>query len=136
MAAGSKTGRAGYVTVNSVAIPITKWTVKATKELADSTDSSNWDTTSSELYKSQLPGVLAIEGTLEGFLDSATTGTGLISKLKTDTPLPITFQYDRATNAFSGNFDLSDVNVNVQVPGASMITFTANFKSNGVFTTY
>src|SRR5690242_19041017 len=100
MAAGSKTGRAGYATINSVVIPITKWTVKGTKELADSTDSSNWDTASAELYKSQLPGALALEGTLEGYWDSNTTGTGVIAKLKADAPLPITLQYDRSTNAF------------------------------------
>jgi hypothetical protein len=136
MAAGSKTGRAGYVTVNSVVIPITKWTVKGQKELADATDSSLWDTSSAELYKAQAPGALSLEGSLEGYWDSNTTGTGIIAKLKADNPLPITFQYDRSTNAFSGNFDLSDVNVTVQVPGATMINFTANFKSNGVFTTF
>jgi hypothetical protein len=136
MAAGSKTGRAGFVQVNNVTIPITSWKTKGTKELADSTDSSNWDTASAELYKSQLPGALALEGTLEGYWDSGTTGTGVIGKLKADAPLPITFQYDRATNAFSGNFDLSDVEVTVQVPGASVINFTANFRSNGVFQTY
>lgn len=136
MAAGSKTGRAGYVTVNSVVIPITKWNVKGTKALADSTDSSNWDTVSNELYQAQLPGVLALEGTIEGYWDSATTGTGIIAKLKADATLPITLQYDRSTNAFSGNFDLADVDVSVTVPGSTMISFTANFKSNGVFTTY
>jgi hypothetical protein len=133
MATQSKTGRSGSVTVASVVIPITKWSLKGTKDLADSTDSGNYDPPSGQTYKSQQPGVIGLEGTIEGNWDAATTSSGIIAKLKADPPLPCVFKIDASTNYASGNFDLSDVETSVEVPGATMIKFTANVKSNGIF---
>jgi hypothetical protein len=65
--------------------------------------------------------------------DAATTSSGIIAKLKADPPLPCVFKIDASTNYASGNFDLSDVETSVEVPGATMIKFTANVKSNGIF---
>jgi hypothetical protein len=128
----TRSGRSGSITVNSVNIPITKWTAKLSKELADSTDSSNYDVASGQTYKAQVPGVISIEATVEGNFDSAAS-TGVINKLKSDPMLPVVLKLDATTTFCSGSFDLSDAEVSVEVPGATMVSFTATVKSNGVF---
>jgi hypothetical protein len=129
------TGRAGSATVNAVALAITGWSAKLNKELADSTDSNNFDPASGQLYASQVPGVISMEATIEGNFDTAgSTSTNIIAKLKSDVPIPLVLKLTQAVTFGSGNFDLSNVDVSVAVPGSTMVTFSATAKSNGIFT--
>lgn len=135
MAQTSASGRAGSVTIASVAIAITKWDATVNKELADSTDSSTFDPTSGQLFASQVPGVVSMEGTLEGNFDLAgSTSTSIIQRMKADGLNAIVFKISSTVPFASGNFDLTSVDITVSVPGATMTTFSAKFKSNGIFT--
>lgn len=135
MAITAITGRGGSATVGGHAVAISKWTAKFTKALADTTDSSTWDGT--HLFQSQAPGVLGCDGTLEGYWDQAgSTTTYLMNILLNDPKTAVTLAYDStgSHNAMVGYFDISDVEISLEVPGATAVKFTANFKSNGPFT--
>lgn len=130
----SKTGREGNITVATVVIPITKWSLKITKNLADSTDSGDHDGATGQTWQSQRHGTIFGEGTIEGHWDAATTSSGIVSKMTADAALAIVLKIDATTTYASGNFDLSDVDLSVEVPGATMIHFTASIKSHGALT--
>lgn len=126
------TGRFGRATVNSVEIGITRWTGKMRKEFADATDSNNYDSTTAQTWTSQDPGVVGCDATIEGYFDlSGTTDANFIQKFKTDGPYPMSLYQTRTLLWASWNWDFSDVEITVSVPGATMMTFTANAKSNG-----
>lgn len=130
----SKTGRGGYLTIDGTAIPITKWTATSTKEMADSTDSNDYDAGTGVLWKSQKPGAVSQEVSIEFNYDTATTPTGITAKLKGDAVVAGVLKIDRSTTYCSGNYDMSEVETNVEVPGATMITGTAKLMSNGPIT--
>lgn len=129
----SFTGRFGRSTVNTVEIGITKWNAKPRKEFADATDSNNYDPTTGQLWTSQDPGAVGFDGSIEGYYDaSGTTDTNFIQKFKSDGPFPVSLYLTRTVLFMTANCDFSDVDVTVSVPGATMVSFTANFKTNGV----
>lgn len=129
----STTGRFGTGSVNGTAIGITRWTARLHKDLADATDSNNYDATTQQTYQSQAYGVIGIDGTLEGNYDlGGSTDSNFTQKFKTDGPYPVVLGITRTTTFASFSADFSDVEFSVSVPGSTMVTFTANFKSNGV----
>lgn len=132
----AKTGKAGAITIASTTVPITAWSGKLNVAFADSTDSGNYNSGTGNLYKSQLPGDQQVEGSIEGFYDTATTSANITSNIKNPTsgPYALVLKFDGSTTWFSGNVDFSDVDFKVQVPGATVINYTANFKSNGSYT--
>jgi hypothetical protein len=129
-----RTGRAGNLTLSSQIINITKWDAKLNVAFADSTDSGNYSAPA--LFKSQLNGDQQIEGSIEGNFDASTTSTNVTALLKVPSsgPYALVLKYDASLTCFSGNADFSDLSFSVSVPGATMITFTASYKSNGSFT--
>ncbi|MHC5542405.1 hypothetical protein ACYOEI_29635 [Singulisphaera rosea] len=131
----SKTGKAGSITIAGTVIPITSWSSKLAVDFADSTDSGNYDPGTGTLPKSQLPGAFQLEISIEAFWDAATTSSGVVAKAKAPGggPYAVVLKLDASTTYCSGNFDLSDVDVKLTVPGASMVTLTCNGKSNGAF---
>lgn len=132
----AKTGRGGNITIGGNVVPVTKWSAKLTVAFADSTDSGNYNSGSGNLYKSQLPGDQQVDGSIEGFYDTATTSTNITSNIKNPTsgPYALVLKFDPSTTYFSGNVDFSDVDFTVQVPGSTIVNYTANFKSNGAYT--
>ena len=137
MATQSKTGRFGGATVRTNSVAITKWTCKIIKEFADSTDSGGYDAATTQTWGSQAPGVLRLEGSIEGNFDfSGTTDANFIQTFKSEGPYATVLAFDKSNNFANGNFDYTDVECAVEVPGSTMITFTANIKSNGVITLY
>lgn len=130
------TGRGGNITVATVVIPITKWTLKNTSELSDATDSGNYDPASGQTFNSQYKGTVGAEVTLEGNYDLGTTSANISARLKQDGPFPIVLKLNAATTYASANFDLSDVEVSLEVPGATNVTWSATAKSNGIITYY
>ncbi len=128
----SATGRFGRATVLGVEIGITKWTGKMRKEFADATDSNNYDSATAQVWTSQDPGVVGADGTIEGYYDlGGTTDANFTQKFKSDGPYATILYLSRTTVWASWNMDYTDVEFAVMVPGATMITFTANWKSNG-----
>jgi hypothetical protein len=131
-----KTGKAGSITISGNVIPITRANPKVSMEFADSTDSGNYDPTSGNLYKSQLAGDTQIVLAIEGYWDAATTSTNITGKIQNPAagPYPLVVKLDGSTTYCSGNFDLTDVDLQVEIPGATMISFTATARSNGKYT--
>lgn len=130
----SFTGRQGQATVAGNIIPITEWTATITRSYADSTDSSTWD--GSQVWESQAPGTVVAAGTLKGNFDLATTSADVIALFKSDGPYSVTFDLDRTHHFMSGNFNFMDCEITVSVPGATMCTWSSNFKSSGVINLY
>lgn len=130
----SMTGRAGTATVNGVVIPITKWSAKANRNLADATDSANYDVATGQTWTDAASGVVSMELTLEGNYDLATTSAQITSKIKTDGPFPVVLMVNRSTTYATGNFYFSDVETNVEVPGGTMINWSASCKNSGIIT--
>lgn len=129
----SVTGRSGNATINSVVIGITQWEATITRQLADATDSNNYDSVSGQTFQSQAEGVVGIDGTLSGNYDlSGTTDANLSQKLvASDGPYPIMLAFTPTVKFASFSADLENVRYSVSVPGATMITFSSSFKSNG-----
>ena len=131
MASDSTTGKAGAVTLAGSGVIFTKWSAKPKKEYGKSTDSSNYDVASGRLCTAQLPGEENLEGTIEGNWNRSQSPT-LIGRIKSDTPVPIVLKIDQTTTFASFNADISDLEVDVTVPGAEVVPFTCSFKSNGL----
>ncbi len=131
------TGRYGNVTVLGVVIPITGWRCKVHKEFAIATDSGNYDSATAQLWRSRAPGEVWCEGSLEGNFDLAgTTDANFIQKFKSDGPYAVVLNITRTVQFASFNGDFDEIEINVAVPGATMVTFTTPFMSNGVPTLY
>lgn len=134
MAQDSKTGKAGQISVYGAQLTITKWTAKTKKEMAKSTDSSNYDVPSGQLFAAQLPGEHSIEVSVEGHWSAANTPANLTSKLQQDATGQVVLMYDRSTTYASFKADISDVEITVEIPGAKTIDFSATLMSNDKIT--
>lgn len=129
----SFTGRQGTVSVAGTFLPITKWTAKITKEFADATDSNTFDVATDQVWKYQDPGCIGIEGTIEGNFDLSTTDAQVVQAMKQDGPFPVTLGLTRSTNFMVNSYvDFTDVELTVDVPGATMVTFSLSWKSHGI----
>jgi hypothetical protein len=130
----SMTGRGGSATIGGTVIPITKWSAKTSRNLADATDSSGYDPVTGQTWMSQAQGVVGMEVTIEGNYDLATTSTNVTSKIKTDGPFAVVLKVNPTTVYASGNFDFTDVETTLEVPGSTMVTWSVTAKSSGVIT--
>ena len=133
MASDSITGKAGSASVGGGAITFTKWTAKANKEYAKSTDSGNYDVPSGRLCTAQLAGEENLEGTIEGNWSRAQT-PALVARIKSDKSVAIVLNFDQSTLFASFNADLTNFDFDVTVPGAEVVPFSCSFKSNGLIT--
>ena len=136
MATQSFTGRQGQATVQGNIIPITKWTAKITRQYADSTDSSTFDVPTGQTWESQAPGTVVAEGSMEGNFDLATTSADVIALFKADGPYTVLFALTRAVNFMTGLFNFMDCDVTISIPGATMCTFSCNYKSTNIITLF
>ena len=130
------TGRQGQASIAGNIVPITKWTAKITRQYADSTDSSTYNPATGQVWETQAPGTVVAEGTLEGNYDLATTDADITQLFAADGPYTTEFWLNRATPFMSGPFNFMNMEVTVSVPGATMCTFTCDFKSSGIPTIY
>lgn len=128
------TGKASYFQFNSFTIPITKFTPKVTRKLADITDSSDYNSTNDMIYPTQIPVSTMVEGSIEGRFHKSVIPTAILAVLWTSiTLIPIVFGLDLAPTVYGhGYFDISDFTTDVPVD--DVVTYTANVKSNGIFT--
>ena len=133
----SFTGRYGNATVGGVSIPITGWTAKLRKAFADSTDSNNYDPVTQQLFTTQQPGVIGIDGTVSGYFDfGGTTDAQLMQSFKTDGPFQVTLGLTRTVNFATGLFSFTDVDFTISVPAATMVAFSLTIKSYGIITLF
>lgn len=127
-----KTGKAGNLTIGAVVMNISKWSGKLTKEYADSTDSSGFDSASQQLWKKQAAGAIQFEGTIEGFFDFDAGSSGVLAAVLGDTPVAAVFKYDETTVFASGLVHFMDYDTGIEVDGGTTVGFTTSFKSYGV----
>lgn len=129
-----KTGKAGNMTINSVVMNISKWSGKLTKEYADSTDSSGFDSGTQQLWKKQAAGAIQFEGSIEGFFDFDAGSSAVLAAVLGDTAYPVTFKYDETTVFASGLVNFMDFDTGIEVDGGTTVGFTTSFKSYGPMT--
>lgn len=126
------TGKASYFTYGGAQIPITKYTAKSTRTLADTTDSADYDSGNNIIYKSQIPVSEQMELSVEGnFYLSITNQTLLTAILTGVNEVPVVLGLNAGALFGSGNFDISDFSTDV--PVEDTVKWTATFRSNGPF---
>ncbi len=127
------TGKASYLILNGTTIPFTKVTPKTNRKLADITDNGDYNSNTDLIWMTQLPVTATIELSVEGRFRRSITPTAIISLLYTgQTAVPCRFGLDSALIYGSGNFDVSDFQVDDPVDDT--VTFTCTLRSNGIFT--
>lgn len=126
-------GNASYFTLNGTTIPITKYTPKPTRELADDTDSTNYDTVSGIVHTSQTPVKTSTELSVEGRYRLSSTMSSIASILYTgNLSVPVVLGLAAGVLFGHGNFDVSDFSADVVI--GDIVNWSATFKSNGIFT--
>jgi hypothetical protein len=127
-------GKAGSASYGGTTLSVTKWRAKVTRELADSTDSSNYDATTNMVHKSQIPATLQCEGTVEGFFDLNSTQAAIIAQLYSgNAAVNLVLGITSSVNFGHGLVDIGDFECDLTI-GAENVKWSATFKSNGVWT--
>jgi predicted secreted protein len=129
------TGKQVNLTFDGVDVKVTKCTPKTTRELADTTDSGDYNSASGLIHRTQLAHTVSTELSIEGMfrLTSTSTLTALLAKCYNGNAAAAgTLKLDGATNYLSGNWDISDFEADLPIDNA--VTFKATLKSNGVMT--
>jgi hypothetical protein len=131
--ADRESGKASYLTINSVQIPITKTTPKVDRKCADTTDSGDYQSTQDMLFPTQVPVSVGTEIAVEGRFRKSSTPAAIIAQLYTSaTNIPCVLGIDSGTIWGHGNVDITDYQQDNPVD--DVITFTCTLKSNGVWT--
>ena len=127
------TGKASTLTWGGTTVPLTKWTPKTTRNLADATDSSDYDSGTDMVWKKQLPVTLEQELSIEGRYNTSvipTTFTTALFSGNAAVAVVLTLKPDGVYG--HGSYDISDFELSDPVD--DMVTFTATAKLNGIFT--
>jgi hypothetical protein len=126
-------GKAGSLTYNSQTLNFSKWTAKVNRELADSTDSNDYDAVTDMLWKSQIPISNQIEVDVEGNFDLNSTDTTLLTPLFSGTAaVPVILKITPTHTFGHGNFDLG--NFEVEVPVDGLVKWKGTMRSSSIFT--
>jgi hypothetical protein len=125
-------GRGGSAVVNGISINITGWKGVLHVDLEDGTDSSAYVPSTGKLWKYQEEGPVWLDGSLTGWYDTGgTTDSALTQQLANSYgPYPISLNLTQSLLFASGTCDFEQFVVNVVVPGAKTIDFSADFKFN------
>lgn len=127
-------GKASSFTFNGVPIPITKFTPKVVRGMADSTDSGDYSATQDMLCKTQIPVTYQVEASVEGrFRKSITPSAFIANAMTSATQIPITLGLD-ASPTIWGHGVCDIFNFQTDVPVDDIVTFTCDVKSWGAFT--
>ncbi len=133
MASDRITGKQSYFVINGFTVPITKYTPKTNRKLADITDNGDYDLNTDLMYPTQLPVNAVTECSVEGRYRKSSTPAAIIALLYSGAyAIFTTLGLDAGTLYGTGNFDISDFQIDVPVDDT--VTFTCNIKSNGKFT--
>lgn len=127
--AGNQVG----LTFGGTEVKVTKVTPKVTKEMADSTDSGNYDATSKLIHREQLAHSISTELSVEGKFrtaNPATTSALLAKCYKGDAAAAGAVKVDPSTTLFSGNWDITDFEADIPID--NVVTFKCTLKSHGV----
>lgn len=126
------TGKQSYIIINGTYIPITKYTPKINRKLADITDNGDYDSNTDLIYPAQLPVSATTELSVEGRFRLSLTPIAIMGILYTGiSAVPVKLGLDAGHMFGSGNFDISDFQADVPVDDT--VTFTCTLQSNGKF---
>ncbi len=128
------TGKAGTMTWNSATLAITEANHKIAKSMADATDSDGYDSGTGQLYKSQYPGDVQLTLSIKGNFDSSTVPTTIYAAMFADAVVAVVTKINSTTTVVTGNFDVSDWESTITVPGGTMVDFSCTLVSNGLYT--
>jgi hypothetical protein len=126
------TGKAGYILYNGTQLPIRRWNARVTRNMADCTDSSDYDSNADMVGRTQIPTSAILEASIEGCYRRSSTAGVIIANLFTGiTAVPCVLGIDQNTPFGSGTVDITDYNQDS--PLEDVVSFTCNIRSNGLF---
>lgn len=125
-------GRGGSVTVNGIALNITGWKGVLHVDFEESTASDSYVPATGKIWKIQEEEAVSLEGSLTGYYDTAgTTDSALTLQIANSYgPYPITLNVTPSRQFAQGTCDFEQFVINVMVPGAKTVDFSADFKFN------
>ena len=124
-------GKASYLTFNSVPVPITKRDVNYNRVLGETTDSADYNVSQDMLTTTQIPIKYQVEGSIE-FRYRLSTTPGLIAIGVTSlTQIPCVFGLNGSFVEGHGLVDL--FNIKITTPVEDVIVGTADVKSWGAW---
>lgn len=130
------TGKAGSVVVTNgntnTTLNIRSWTADLVNNLADSTDSNNYDTNTATLWRSSLPTKGQLNGSVSFFYDATYHDPGVVNTISQTNTITLALKTDASTTKFSCSARWGSVNINLPVDG--IVEGTATFESQGVVT--
>ena len=126
-------GKQMYLTISGTAINITGVTPTVSPKFADTTDSDDFHSGTDLIYPSQIQVSAPVEMSVKGRYNKVKTGPAIIAKMFTGGgPYAVTFGVATGYAHFSGNYDISDFQIDGEVEGE--VNYSCTIKSNGVIT--
>jgi hypothetical protein len=120
---------------SATTIQFRKWSGEVERRMADTTDSFNYDSTSDMVWNSQIPAGNSVKVTIEGVVDFGIFQTIIVPAICTSqVPAAVVLGITSAIIFGHGNFDLSNLKVELSTNEDDPITFTFDAMSNGVVT--
>jgi hypothetical protein len=132
MPADRTTGKSSYFLWNGVQIPITKYGRKATRKIADATDSGDYNANTDIIQPVGLPVSVSTEITAEGRYRFSVTPSLDQVTYSGAYQIPVVLGRTLTNPGGHGTFDITEYNEDG--PYDDMVTWTATFVSNGPFT--
>jgi hypothetical protein len=133
-----KSGKGGSLTYVNSLVPITNWTATISVEMAETTDSSNYDTNSGLIWQAMDPKKGSVEVKAEGVYDDAATNSQTVfcSDLLNgaSNAVNLVLKIDTNTNFGYGNFRVTELEITPNQSANDPATWSATFTSTGVFT--
>jgi hypothetical protein len=118
--------------VNGIPLNITGWKGVLRIQFEDSTASDSYVVSTGKLWEIREEETVSLEGSLTGYYDTAGTTDSAFTQQIANAygPYPISLNLTKSLLFASGTCDFEQFTVNVMVPGAKTIDFSADFKFN------
>ena len=124
-------GKASYLTFNSVAVPITKRDVNYNRVLGETTDSADYNVSQDMLTTTQIPIKYQVEGSIEFRYRLSVTPALIAIGVTSLTQIPCVFGLNGSFVEGHGLVDL--FNIKITTPVEDVIVGTADIKSWGAW---
>lgn len=125
-------GKASYVVLNGVTTPVTKTELSYDRDMAKSTDSSDYNVSQDMLAHTQIPVAYQVSGTIEGRYRFSSTPNLIAAGVISLTQIPLVVGLNGSYVQGHGVVDL--FNIKVSTPVEDIVTWTADVKSWGAWT--
>lgn len=127
------TGKAGTLTKGGTSIGFTVISASMKRDPADATDSTDYDSATDIIWKTQLFAATAIELKVEGRYNLSTSATAFTADvLSGNAAAAVVINLNAATILGHGNFDITDFEPKIDI--MDVVNYTATLISSGKFT--